>query len=96
MAKATANTTKTTVMKPVVEEVVTGVTLTLDKDEAQFLADVLAKVGGSPEYSRRRHQQPISDALASAGIKHQYPLPDVNRNSGISFEDDRPGNQNKW
>ena len=94
MATATSKKTVKTVMKPVKEEVVTSVTLTLDADEAQFLADVLAKVGGDPTYSRRRYQTPISTALRDAGVSYQYPIPDTERGT-ITFNDDIPGNPNK-
>lgn len=60
-----------------VEEVVTRTTTTtaivlrLTPDEADFLHDVMGRVGGSME-SRRRHQAAISDALQSAGVDHSY------------------------
>lgn len=45
---------------------VTGVTLYLDKDEAQVLIDVLAATGGDPYLSRRKHASAILNALRSA------------------------------
>lgn len=42
-----------------------GVLLTLDKDEAQFLLDLLEGVGGSHSRPRRRYQASISVALES-------------------------------
>lgn len=46
-----------------------GVVLRLTRDEADFLADILDRVGGNPEKSRRRYQHEISDALVGAGIR---------------------------
>lgn len=58
MAKATARN-------------LTRISLDLSEDEAQALADILAKVGGSPERSRRMHAEAVSEALKSAGISWQ-------------------------
>jgi hypothetical protein len=43
------------------------ITLELTLDEAQFIADVFAKIGGAPT-TRRKHQESISGALYAAGI----------------------------
>ena len=43
------------------------VELTLTMDEANFLQDIMGRIGGSPETSRRKHQSPISEALFEAG-----------------------------
>lgn len=53
------------------------VTLLLSEEEAQLVADVLAKVGGSPTGSRRKYQDDISRALDKAGYQATYPLKDV-------------------
>jgi len=44
-------------------------TLTLSAEEAQTLADLLAKIGGSHQRSRRKHTAAISQALSAAGIR---------------------------
>lgn len=49
-----------------------AVTLLLSEEEAQFVADVLARVGGSPTGSRRKYQDGISRALDKAG--YQAPI----------------------
>lgn len=46
------------------------VTLELTEDEARFLADVLASVGGDYRHSRRKFQSAITDALGDVGIPH--------------------------
>lgn len=51
----------------VIEEVDRGVKLHLDDAEAAFLADLMARVGGMPETSRRGYADRISDALRKTG-----------------------------
>jgi hypothetical protein len=75
----------TTVRPPVVEydrKIV--VSLFLSEDEAKFLADILAKVGGASDTSRRRHQRPITAALQSVGFDWRPEPPDIYGN--ISFK----------
>jgi len=70
MATAEAVITKTLVPPPPPAEYVTkqtGVTLHLSMDEARFLSAVMAKIGGDPIKSLRRHQSPISCALEEVG-----------------------------
>ena len=58
--------------------------LGLSTDEAQFLADILNRVGGSPTLSRRRYQEPISAALRSAGLtaEPEGTVDDIGQRSG--------------
>ena len=49
-------------------ETVKSVTLELTLDEARTLAVVLARVGGDPDHSPRKHGQSVSDALESVHI----------------------------
>lgn len=53
-----------------VEKVVSyqEVRLILDEEEAQLLADLLYKVGGSPTVSRRKYVGAVARALGVAGI----------------------------
>lgn len=60
---------------PVVEYV-----LTLSKDEAQTLADVLSKFGGNPYQSRRKHIHTLVAALGSVDVVYKYPVSDLVRN----------------
>lgn len=66
MAKAVKKVEK--VERVVVEEVASGVVLTLDNDEAQFLRDVMGLIGGNPYHSRRRHADSIYQVLSSLGF----------------------------
>lgn len=50
------------------ERIVTRVDLSMTADEAQFLADVMARIGGSPSNTRRRFAESITKALHGAGI----------------------------
>lgn len=59
MAEATAKT----------ETVITGVSLELTLDEATTLADITARVGGSPSTTRRAHVQSIAEALHEVNIR---------------------------
>lgn len=52
------------------EMVVTGVTLTLNHDEAKFLRDLMGFVGGAAATTRRKHADNIADALSNAGVKY--------------------------
>ena len=65
-------------------------TLTLDGNEAQFLADLLAKVGGHPEYSRRRYADAITASMQDAGIKFNYPIHDTDSYQHVIFKNDIP------
>ena len=42
--------------------------ITLSKEEAEVLRDVLCSIGGSPRYSPRKHTDSINQALRSAGV----------------------------
>jgi hypothetical protein len=53
-----------------VVETVTGVTLDLTKNEAQFLADILCTIGGDPRKSRRKHADDIATALSGQGFHY--------------------------
>lgn len=44
--------------------------LTLDENEAQALYDVLAKVGGDRDYSRRKFIDSIYTCLFETGLRH--------------------------
>jgi len=44
------------------------VVLEVTIEEAQFLADVFAVIGGSPTTSRRKHADAVSGALSRLGI----------------------------
>lgn len=46
---------------------VEGVVLELTPEEAQFVTDVMAKVSGSPDVSRRKHADAIYAAMHAAG-----------------------------
>lgn len=46
--------------------------LALTRDEAQFLANVMAKIGGCPQHSSRRHAASISDILREGGMRFKY------------------------
>lgn len=59
-----------------IETVQTGVTLTLTMEEAQTLQDVVGRVGGHPQYSRRTHTDAIADALISAGVCRHFDVAD--------------------
>lgn len=49
----------------------TAVILELTHDEAEFLADLMACIGGSSTSSRRKYQGTISCALADAGYNFE-------------------------
>jgi hypothetical protein len=72
---------KAKLTKRYVEEVV----LTLIKDEAQFLYDVLQTIGGCPKRSRRRLETSISDSLKDVGC-HDTTYPDDHTGT-IEFKD---------
>jgi hypothetical protein len=55
---------------------VISVTLTLDGDEAQALADILNRVGG-PTEGRRRHADALYGALGSVGVAGDYKADDL-------------------
>jgi hypothetical protein len=80
MAKARVTKYKTVrrdVVRVVSEEVPETVELTLTADEAQFIADVLARVGGDYHESRRGHSQFIAAALSDAGVQWDTTAEDV-------------------
>ena len=59
------------VIKP--EQVIPAVTeekivLELSKEEAETLQEILARIGGSPEFSPRKHCDSVHSALNNAGI----------------------------
>lgn len=62
-------------------------TLELSQEEAQTLADVLSRVGGSMTDSRRRHTQAILDTLGDVGVNFGN-KPDLG-NGGLVFAPDR-------
>lgn len=74
MAKATAK----------IETLITSVTLELTLDEATMLADILARVGGSPNISRRGLAENVAAALREAGVLPVHRLENYN---GIEAED---------
>ena len=47
-------------------QTVTEVTLDLSMEETYFLFDVLSRIGGHPDFSRRKHAQSIIFALHKA------------------------------
>jgi hypothetical protein len=47
-----------------------SILLTLTPDEADMLAAVLGKIGGSPSDSPRRHQESIRNALRRVGLNY--------------------------
>lgn len=53
------------------------VRLDLEESEARFLADVLVRVGGSPDKSRRKHEVDIKNALNRVGV-YRSGLEDMN------------------
>lgn len=71
------------------------VMLTLNEQEAQTLADILAKVGGVPETTRRRHASAIAGALEEAGVRFHYTqfscgAPDLHvQGNGLWFEEEK-------
>lgn len=62
----------------------TGYTLELTLDEATMLADVLARVGGSPNASRRGLADNVTAALHEAGV---FPVHKLGNYDSIVPED---------
>ena len=62
------------------------IVLTISQDEAQFLYDILQSVGGSPKYSRRKHEAGISDALKGVGC-YGTDLGQGDKDGSITFRD---------
>ena len=54
--------------KATVKQKIESVTLELDGDEAQFIADVMFRVGGNLRSSRRRYAAELLDALRDAHV----------------------------
>lgn len=63
--KATEGKRDVVVNKTVTEEYIN---LEISLEEAQFLADVMSKIAGNVELSRRKHANDISDSLGEVGI----------------------------
>lgn len=74
MAKAQKTTRKVPVVTTTYTEE-TMVELMMTYDEAQTLRDVLGKVGGRPQDTRRLHADSISVALTDAGVKRKFDVP---------------------
>lgn len=90
MARVISDTVLIQPATPAITE--TKYILTLSKDEAQVLKDILARVGGCPYTTRRNHTNAISNALEGVGIfsqvGHNDPTNDIDpRNSSIYFLD---------
>jgi hypothetical protein len=70
------------------------VVLTLSADEAQFLSDVLAMIGGAPT-TRRRFANAIGRALDKVGVGYKAPFTDVSQTHqrSIWFYDEVPYNR---
>jgi hypothetical protein len=75
MAYATVNKTVVTTIN--------GVTLNLDKDEAQFLFDLTHRIGGDHFDSRRAYSDRILNALYEAGMRG-YDVSDIE--TGMVFK----------
>lgn len=78
MAKAT--------LLPVVP-VKRSVQLELSPEEAQTLADITGKIGGSPEHSRRKYTDAIYQALDAVGYKSNIGEQDCISFRGTAFRD---------
>lgn len=62
----------------VVQEAIPAITkeqyvMTIDQDEARFLCDIMDKIGGDPDVTRRRHCDAFAKALDGAGVSSNYP-----------------------
>jgi hypothetical protein len=66
---AEKNIAKETVMVPIEVEKFLGITLTLRTEEAEFLVDLMQRIGGDPTRSRRRIADLLSATLRGVGIK---------------------------
>lgn len=92
-----ADAVKDTINK-IVEKVesVPVVKLTLTVDEAETLCEIMRRIGGDSETTRREHTDAISIALSAAGVRLPSPRPRVSKTSrsiyfvspGSSMEDD--------
>ena len=67
MAKGNVKSEKTTITK-VVETKIPAITLTMDIPTAEFLKEVMNKIGGHPDFSARGYEHSISQGLREAGI----------------------------
>lgn len=64
-----------------------AVQLTLAPEEAQFLRDLMAHVGGCSVSTRRKYADEISRALGKAGVNYNHRPPELRDNSGsVSFK----------
>lgn len=64
------------------------IVLTLSLGEANTLRDILAKVSGNAELSRRRYTEQIRVALESVGVHWVRRSRDMRRDDQIHFNDD--------
>ncbi len=55
------------------------ITLLLTPEEAQFLYDVMCRIGGDPEKSRKRYADTIIEGLKANGIKGWNPPDDIDK-----------------
>lgn len=77
-------------MKPVpVQKTVTVIqqclVLELTEDEAQFLKDLMGRIGGSLS-GRRRHAESISEALCATGALRDVPFDEKGMNGVVTCE----------
>jgi glutathionyl-hydroquinone reductase len=89
MAKATVTTV------PVVTEVrEKRIVLELTEDEARTLHTLFQRVGGSPDYSPRKHIDTISDVLRDVGVEY---LPEYRAGAaGGKVFATKENNPNQW
>lgn len=66
MAKAQKETRE---RERIVREKYQAVVLEMSEDEALFLADIFSRIGGHPDFTRRRHQESLTQALRNAGVQ---------------------------
>ncbi len=71
--------------KDVVVETTETFVLTLNRDEAQFLFDVMDRIGGNGHDTRRCHAEDLSGLLSEAEVLPIYPTSDMEGN--IQFSD---------
>lgn len=56
--------------KKVVPERTYEVQLTLTQEEAETLRTICQRIGGSPEFTRRKHADSIKEALIDIGVDY--------------------------